>query len=57
MTYQQGERLRDEPSSAPVEMATEARQGVVGHNVRYVLYWSLGGLVLIFALVYFVFLK
>ena len=57
MTYQQGERLRDEPSSAPVETPTEARQGVVGHNVRYVLYWSLGGVVLIFALVYLTFLK
>jgi hypothetical protein len=53
MTYRQGESLRD----APVETPTEARQGVVGHNVRYVLYWSVGGVVLIFALVYLIFLK
>jgi hypothetical protein len=57
VTYQQRERLRDEHASAPVETPTEARQGVVGHNVRYVLYWSLGGVVLIFALVYLLFLK
>jgi hypothetical protein len=52
MTYQQSERLHDKLSSAPVETPTQARQGVVGHNVRYVLYWSLGGVVLVFALVF-----
>jgi hypothetical protein len=57
MTYQQSERLHDKPASAPVETPTQARQGVVGHNVRYVLYWSLGGVVLVFALACVIFLK
>jgi hypothetical protein len=55
MTYRQGEGLPDEPPPSIVETTTEARQGVTGHNVRYVLYWSLGGAVLIFALIYVVF--
>ena len=31
---------------------TEAREGATGHNVRYVLYFGLGGVVLAFALIY-----
>ena len=31
-----------------VKGATEAREGVTGHNVRYVLLLSLGGIVVIF---------
>jgi len=31
---------------------TEARAGVTGHNVRYVLYFGLAGVVLAFALIY-----
>ena len=38
-----------------VENATEARQGVVGHGVRYVLLISLGAVALAFALIYAVF--
>ena len=34
------------------ETATEARAGVTGHNVRYVLYFGLGSVVLAFALIY-----
>jgi hypothetical protein len=34
---------RTGPGHAPVETVTEARQGVTGHNVRYVLGWSLAG--------------
>jgi len=33
------------------------RQGVTGHKVRYVLYWGLGGLIVIYAIIYFFFLK
>jgi hypothetical protein len=36
--------------------ATEARQGVTGHKVRYVLMWSLVGAVVALAVVYFVFI-
>jgi hypothetical protein len=57
MTYQQSERLHDKPVSAPVETATQARQGVVGHNVRYVLYWSLGGAIAILVLIYLYFFR
>ncbi len=32
--------------------STEARAGVTGHNVRYVLYFGLAGVVLAFALIY-----
>ena len=35
-----------------VESTTEARAAVTGHNVRYVLYFGLGGVVLAFALIY-----
>ena len=48
-----------QPSAGPVKVRTtnEARQGVAGQNVRQVLYWSLGGLVVVFLAVYFAFLK
>ena len=32
-----------------IKSATEAREGVTGHNVRYVLIVSLSGIVLLFA--------
>jgi hypothetical protein len=34
------------------ETATEARQGVTGHNVRYVLFFSIAAVVVAFALIY-----
>lgn len=34
------------------DTATEARAGVTGHNVRYVLYFGLAGVVVAFALIY-----
>lgn len=36
--------------TAPVKTTNEARQGVTGHNVRYVLLWGVGGVVLVFAI-------
>ena len=36
-----------------VETVTEARQGVTGHNVRYVLVWSIVGVIVAFVIVYF----
>jgi hypothetical protein len=38
-----------------VETPTQARAGVTGHNVRYVLLFGLGAAVLAFALIYAVF--
>jgi hypothetical protein len=46
--------VRD-PDTPVVESTTEARQGVTGHNVRYVLLFGLGGVILAFALIYAVF--
>jgi hypothetical protein len=34
------------------ETRTEARQAVTGHNVRYVLAFGLGGVVIAFAIIY-----
>jgi hypothetical protein len=62
-------RLRDGQSRAPeygtsaprteapiVETATEARQAVTGHNVRYVLLFGTLGIAVVFAIIYAVFL-
>jgi hypothetical protein len=38
--------------SPPVLSATEARQGVTGHNVRYVLAAGIAGVVVLFILGY-----
>lgn len=38
-----------------VESATEARQGVTGHNVRYVLSMGTIGVIVLFAIVYVAF--
>jgi hypothetical protein len=54
-------QARHEAAAAPnsgrpvVENAIEARQGVTGHGVRYVLMISLAAVVLAFALIYAVF--
>jgi hypothetical protein len=39
----------------PVVTTTEARGGVTGHNVRYVLLYGLFGAVAAFVILYFVF--
>jgi hypothetical protein len=39
-------------SHAAIETPNEARQGVTGHHVRYVLLFSLGAVVLAFAVIY-----
>jgi hypothetical protein len=46
---------RASPDRPVVETRTEARQGVTGHNVRYVLLFGTGGVALAFALIYAVF--
>ena len=38
---------------APIKTTIEARQGVTGHNVRYVLFWSLAGVIAVFAIAWF----
>ena len=50
------ERAAAADSGRPViESTIEARQGVTGHGVRYVLMLSLGGAVLAFAVIYALF--
>ena len=50
-------RIQRSPTEGdPIEKsATEARQGVTGHNVRYVLAISLGAAVLVLACLWLVF--
>jgi hypothetical protein len=44
---------RDNPQSTPHELPTDnARQGVTGHNVRYVLGFGLAGVIVLFAVIY-----
>ena len=41
------------PAEAPVvKSADDAREGVIGHNVRYVLGFGLAGIVIAFAVIY-----
>jgi hypothetical protein len=49
----------DERTTKPriVKSADEAREGVTGHNVRYVLAVSLAGIVVIFGALWFYFVR
>ena len=40
------------PDKPVVETTTEARAGVTGHNVRYVLLFGLGGVIVAFICVF-----
>ena len=42
--------MAQHPDKPVVETTTEARAGVTGQNVRYVLLFSLGGVIVAFAL-------
>jgi Flp pilus assembly protein TadB len=42
-------------TSEPAVTATQARAGVTGHNVRYVLFAGLAGVIVAFVIVYLVF--
>ena len=39
------------PDKSVVETTTEARAGVTGHNVRYVLIFGLGGVIVAFTVI------
>lgn len=43
------------PAGAPVESATEARQGVTGQGVLPMLLWGCAAVVVAFVVVYFVY--
>jgi hypothetical protein len=40
-----------------VETTTEARQGVTGHGVRYVLVWGTGGVIVAFVIAFLLFFR
>lgn len=44
---------RDNPKSRPTLSSNDARQGVSGQNVRYVLIFGTGSVIILFALIYF----
>jgi len=50
--YTEADRRVSQPSEVP---AQRARQGVTGHNVRYVLGFGLAAVVVAFAVVYLIF--
>jgi len=54
-----GERAPEEraPPGAEGRVTNQVRQGVTGHKVRYVLYWGLGAIIVIYAVIYFFFLR
>ena len=43
------------PEKRPVIPARQARQGVIGHNVRFVLGFSVAGVVIAFAIIWLVY--
>jgi hypothetical protein len=52
------ETIRERSSAAdqqPVLPKVEARQGVTGHNVRYVLGFGVVAIIIAFAVIYFVY--
>ena len=59
MAYPDSERAPEEraPHSLEGRATNQVRQGVTGHKVRYVLYWGLGAIVVIYVVIYFLFLK
>ncbi len=50
-----GSEIKIETTDQILEPAANARQGVTGHNVRYVLIASLAGVVIFFAVIYLLF--
>jgi hypothetical protein len=45
----------ERPEQRPVVPAPQARQGVTGHNVRYVLGFSVAGVAIAFAIIWLIF--
>ena len=53
--YKEAERQKPAaPVAAPVVPTPQARAGVTGHNVRYVLGFSIAAVVIAFVIVYFI---
>ena len=45
----------ERPEQRPVMSARQARQGVTGHNVRFVLGFSIAAVVIVFAIIWMVY--
>jgi hypothetical protein len=45
----------EDPELHPIVPARQARQGVTGHNVRFVLGFSLAAVVIVFAIIWMVY--
>lgn len=45
----------DRPAQRPVVPARQARQGVTGHNVRYVLGLSIAAVIIIFGIIWLIY--
>jgi len=59
MAYPDSQRAPEERAPPGLEgrATNQVRQGITGHKVRYVLYWGLGALIVIYVVIYFLFLK
>ena len=49
------DRINGKPR--PVVSTTEARSGVIGHNVRYVLIFGLAAVIVAFGIIFYVFFR
>jgi hypothetical protein len=45
----------DGPEQRPVAPARQARQGVTGHNVRYVLGFSIAAVIIVFGIIWLIY--
>jgi hypothetical protein len=52
MTFHHYSRMSDYDRDFTTKNATEARQGVTGHNVRFVLIASTAAVIIAFAMIY-----
>ena len=57
LNKQAHDRAPEYGATPQTDTATEARAGVTGHNVRYVLLFGIAGVVIAFALIYALFFR
>jgi hypothetical protein len=50
-----GMNVSDDPRQRSTVPAQRARQGVTGHNVRYVLGFALAGVIIAFGIIWFIY--
>ena len=57
LTQEGGGPMPERHGEQIVATTTEARQGVTGHNVRYVLIWGTVGVIFVFVIAYVLFFR